>query len=112
MEFALIVTLHLQPAVLYCDFVALTHAFTRRLASTTQSLFLVISIMKSALFVSSIAVGSALTGPLDSYLKDSVPYASTRIENAINTDSGVGGTNVATKDNIAGNNEAALSTGG
>mmetsp|Transcript_22833 Transcript_22833/g.42618 ORF Transcript_22833/g.42618 Transcript_22833/m.42618 type:complete len:637 (+) Transcript_22833:11-1921(+) len=67
--------------------------------------------MKSAVFVSSLAVGSALTGPLDSYLKDSVPYANSRIENAINTDSGVGGTNVATKDNIAGNNEAALSTG-
>lgn len=67
--------------------------------------------MKSALFVSSLAVGSALTGPIDSYLKASVDYADSRIENAINTDSGVGGTNVATKDNIAGNNEAALSTG-
>lgn len=67
--------------------------------------------MKSAVLVSTLAAASALTGPLEGYLKESVPYASSRIENAINTDSGVGGTNVATPDNIAGNNEAALTTG-
>ena len=54
---------------------------------------------------------SAYTGPLDDYLANAVPYANSKIENAIATPSGVGGTDVATSENIAGNNEAALSTG-
>ena len=84
--------------------------------SQLTELFLLVTlyhstIMKTAALLSSLAMGNALTGPLDSYLKESVPYANLRIENAINTESGVGGTNVATTSNIAGNNKAALSTG-
>lgn len=69
------------------------------------------SSLRIAVSLSLFGFNAALTGSLEEYLSQAVPYADKRIENAITTPSGVGGTNVASNENIAGNNEAALSTG-
>lgn len=63
------------------------------------------------LYLTYLNISYSLSDTLDNYLIPAVSHANERIENAITTPSGVGGTNVASDSNIAGNNEAALSTG-